>query len=124
MLQDVSVLTLAYTHMCTNHLLCHDQYLQLTVSNRILICDPMYFLICLFSLLKLVVRVLVAQWCLTLCDPVDCAHQAPLSMGFCRQEDWGGLPCPPPGDLPNPGMEPGSPVSQADSSPYELPGLH
>ena len=34
------------------------------------------------------------------------AHQAPLSMGFSRQEFWSGLPCPPPGDLPDPGIEP------------------
>ena len=33
------------------------------------------------------------------------AHQAPLSMGFSRQENWSGLPCPPPGDLPDPGIE-------------------
>ena len=33
------------------------------------------------------------------------AYQAPLSMGFCRQEYWGGLLCPPAGDLPNPGIE-------------------
>ena len=36
------------------------------------------------------------------------AHQAPLSMGFSRQEYWSGLPCPPPGDLPNLGIEPSS----------------
>ena len=36
------------------------------------------------------------------------AHQAPLSMGFSRQEYWSGLPFPSPGDLPNPGIEPGS----------------
>ena len=41
------------------------------------------------------------------CNPMDCvAHQAPLSMGFFRQEYWSGLPCPAPGDLPNPGIEP------------------
>ena len=34
------------------------------------------------------------------------AHQAPLSMGFSEQEYWSGLPCPPPGDLLNPGIEP------------------
>ena len=34
------------------------------------------------------------------------AHQAPLSMGFFRQEYWSGLLCPPPGDLPDPGVEP------------------
>ena len=41
------------------------------------------------------------------------AHQAPLSMGFFRQEYWSGLPCPPPGDLLNPGTEAASPVSPA-----------
>ena len=39
------------------------------------------------------------------------AYQAPLSVGFSRQGYWNGLPCPPPGDLPNPGIEPGSYVS-------------
>ena len=46
------------------------------------------------------------------------ARQAPLSMGFSRQEYWSGLPCPPPGDLPNPGIKPvtpAAPVLQADS---------
>ena len=43
------------------------------------------------------------------------AHQAPLSMGFSRQEYWSGLPFPSPGDLPHPGIEPGSPVLQANS---------
>ena len=42
------------------------------------------------------------------------APQALLSVEFSRQEYWSGLPCPPPGDLPNPGIEPGSPASQAD----------
>ena len=42
--------------------------------------------------------------------------------GFSRQEYWSGLPCPPPGDLPNPGIEPRSPTLQADSSPSEPPG--
>ena len=41
------------------------------------------------------------------------AHQAPPSMGFSRQEYWNGLPCPPPGNLPDPGIEPGSPASSA-----------
>ena len=39
------------------------------------------------------------------------ASQAPLSIGFSRQEYWSGLPCPPPGDLPDPGIEPMSPTS-------------
>ena len=43
-------------------------------------------------------------------------------MEFSRQEYWSGLPCPPPGDLPNPGIEPRSPALQADSLPSEPPG--
>ena len=39
---------------------------------------------------------------LTLCDPMDCTYQAPLSLGFSRQQYWSGLPCPHPGDCPNP----------------------
>ena len=51
------------------------------------------------------------------------AHQTPLSMGFSRQEDWGGLPCPPPGDLLKRWLEPVSPALQADSLPTEPPGM-
>ena len=40
------------------------------------------------------------------CDPNDCSHHAPLSVGFSRQEYWSGLPFPSPGDLPDPGIEP------------------
>ena len=49
--------------------------------------------------------------------PWTVACQASLSMGFSRQEHWSGLPCPLPGDLPDPGIEPGSPALQADSLP-------
>ena len=49
------------------------------------------------------------------------ALQAPLSTGFSRQEQWSGFPCPPPGDLPNPGIKPSSPTLQADSLPTEPP---
>ena len=57
--------------------------------------------------------------------PWAVAHQAPLSMGFSRQEIWSGLPCPPPGDLPDPGIEPTSPAAptlQADSLPQSHRG--
>ena len=53
------------------------------------------------------------------------ACQVPLSMGFSRQEYWNGLPNPPPGDLPDPGMEPASPGAsalQADSFPLSYWG--
>ena len=54
--------------------------------------------------------------------PWTVAHQASLSMGFSRQEYWSGLPFPSPGNLPDPGVEPGSPTLQADSLPSEPPG--
>ena len=47
--------------------------------------------------------------------PWTVAHQAPLPMEFSRQAYWSGLPFPPPGDLPDPGIEPRSPALQADS---------
>ena len=48
----------------------------------------------------------VLQWCLTLCNRMDHSLQDSLSMGLPRQEYWSGLPCPPQGDLCNPGIEP------------------
>ena len=54
--------------------------------------------------------------CLTLCDPWTVAHQAPLSLGFSRQEYWSGLSFPPPGNLSNPGVEPASLASPALAS--------
>ena len=56
--------------------------------------------------------------------PWTVAHQGPLSMGFSRQEYWNGLPCPLPGDLPNPGIKPLSPAWQADSLPLSHLGRH
>ena len=69
------------------------------------------------------VKVLVTQSCLTLCNPIDCSPQgSSLSMGFSRQEYWSGLPFPSSRDLPNLGIEPGSPALQADSLLSEPPG--
>ena len=56
------------------------------------------------------VKLLVAQSCPTLCIPWTITHQAPLSMGFFRQQHWSGLPFPSPGDLPDPGIEPKCPA--------------
>ena len=53
--------------------------------------------------------------CPTLCDLWAVARQAPLSRGFSRQEYWSGLPSLPPGDLPDPGIKPGSSALEADS---------
>ena len=56
-------------------------------------------------------------------DPMDyIASQASLSMGFPGREYWSGLPFPSPGDLPDPGIEPGYPALQADALPSEPPG--
>ena len=52
-------------------------------------------------------KVLVAQLCLTLCNPMGVSCQAPLSMGFLRLEYWSGSLFPSPGDLPHPGIDPG-----------------
>ena len=63
---------------------------------------------------------LVTKLCVTLVTAWTIACQAPLSTGFSRQEYWSGLPFPLPGDLPDPGIKPGSPALQADSSLTEL----
>ena len=54
--------------------------------------------------------------------PWTVAYQAPPSIEFSRQEYWIGLPLPSPGDLPDPGIKPGSPTLQADTLPSEQPG--
>ena len=54
--------------------------------------------------------------------PWTVAYQAPPSTGFSRQEYWSGLPFPSPGDLPDSGIEPGSPALQADTLTSEPPG--
>ena len=57
----------------------------------------------------------VTQSCLTLCNPVDYSLPGFSSMGFSRQEYWSGLPFPSAGDLPDPGIEPGSPTLEVDA---------
>ena len=59
------------------------------------------------------VRLFVTPWTV--------AYQVPPSMGFSRQGYWSGLPFPPPGDLPSPGIKPGSPALQGDALPSEPP---
>ena len=58
----------------------------------------------------------------TFATPWTIVRQAPLSVGFPRQDYWNGLLLPSPGDLPDPGVEPASPALQADSLPREPPG--
>jgi len=61
---------------------------------------------------------------ISLCRIKTYNYRLSLSMGFSRQEYWSGLPCPPPGDLPNPGIEPRSPALQVDSLQSEPPGKY
>ena len=68
------------------------------------------------------VCVLFAQSCLTHCDPWTVAWQAPLSMGFSRQEYWSGLPFPSPGDLPNSRITSTHPAWQVNSPPLNHQG--
>ena len=70
--------------------------------------------VCVFSQSLTWVGLFVIPWTI--------ARQAPLSMGFTRQEYGSGLPCPSPGDLPDPGIKPMSPASQGDSLLSEPPG--
>ena len=90
------------------------------------VCVCVYVYVCVYVCTCLCVCVRVhaqsLQSCPTPCDPMDWSPQAPLSVGFSRQEYWSGLPSPPPGDLPNPWIEHRSPALQVDSLPSELPG--
>ena len=76
-----------------------------------------------YPLLSSILHVLclVAQSCPTLCNSTDCGLPGSSVHGSSRQEYYSGLPCPSPGDLPNPGMEPRYPALQADSLPAEPP---
>ena len=65
---------------------------------------------------------MLTQLCPTLYDTTVCSLQAPLSVGFSRHKSWSRLPFSPPGDLPDPGIEPRPPVLQADSLLSEPPG--
>ena len=68
------------------------------------------------------VKVLVFQLCPTLCDIWAVSHQAPLSMGFSRQEYWSRLPFPTPGDLPDSGNKPTPPALAGRFFTSEPPG--
>ena len=90
------------------------------------------FKLLLIEVRKINIIIPSSTWCMCVCISISVvsdsatewtvAHQAPLSMGSSRQECWSGLPCPSPGDLPDPGIKPRSPALQADSLPFESSG--
>ena len=67
-------------------------------------------------------KMLVAQSCLTLCNPMECSPPGTTVHGISQQDHWSGLPFPSPEYLPDPGIEPRSPTLQEDSLPSEPPG--
>ena len=87
--------------------------------SMVLLCYCLGWIISLLLKLKLKwnVKVLVAQLCpvffFFFCKPMDCSPPGSPVHGISRQEYWSGLPCPPPGDLPDPGTESVSPMSPA-----------
>ena len=90
--------------------------------------DYMYLLY--LTSIDCIYRLLCSIWVKSLsrvqlfATPWIVAYQPALSIGFSRQEYWSGLPFPSPGDLPEPGIEPGSPTLQADVLPSEPPRKH
>ena len=104
---------------------CHFQ-----TGVLILLCDRFYFSVFFYPswdevfvdnhcIHKNSVKLLSRVWLFAILWTVG--HQAPLSMGFPRQECWSGLPFPSPGDIPDPGIKPGSASLQADALTSEPP---
>ena len=77
---------------------------EINLAHSLDLNEKSCFIVCVCS---------IAQSCPILCDPMDIACQAPLSMGFLRQKYWSGVPLPSPGDRPKPGIELASPVAPA-----------
>ena len=82
-----------------------DMFIHIQIFIENLLCTKHKVKVKVKSLIR--VRLFATPWTV--------AYQAPPSMGFSRQEYWSGLPFPSPGDLPDPGIELGSPAFQADA---------
>ena len=101
--------------LCPQHL----QFVWKTDTKHTLGTSLMIQWLGLSTLTTTAACVLTCAWLFS--TPWTVAHQAPLCMGFSRREYWRELPCPPPRDLPDPGMEPVSPALEAGSSPLAPP---
>ena len=101
-----------FKYICIYIFSCSDSFLLKIITRywiQFLVLCSRALLVIYFTYLFIYSYVLSRVWfCAT---PWTVAHQARLSMGLSRQEYWRGLPFPSQGDLPNPGIEPGSPVS-------------
>ena len=105
--------------------MCIYIYIYIFMCVCVCLCVCIYICVCVCVYLyenEKKVKVFVASHVWLFVTPWTVACQAPLSMGFPRQEYWSGLPFPSPGDLPDPGIEPRSPTLQADSLPLSYQG--
>ena len=101
-------------------MVCWNPQRRSTVDNGTLtVCPLKVFTV---SPLKVKVKVKLLSHVWLFATPWTVAYQAPPSMGFSRQKYRSGLPFPSSGDLPNPGIKPGSPALQTDALPSEPPG--
>ena len=117
-------LSMGFTHTCTHahthtHTHMHTFVFQMLFHCRLL-QDIEYSFLC--SSVKVKVKVKSLSRVRLFVTPWTVAYRVPPSMEFFRQECWSGLPFPSPGDLPDPGIEPGSPALQADALSSEPPG--
>ena len=107
---------------------CFQIFVECDVSSGLVMWSLLCWdtvTLCLTSvvfLLLIDIKVKSLRSVLLFATPWTVAYQSPPSMGFSRHECWSGLPFPSPGDLTNPGIEPGSPTLQADTLPTEPPG--
>ena len=134
---EVSILVDVTSQTCVRvfmGLLCHEVYIYLNLLSMKNCLHKIYSYLYFYQQYTAVpvclhlcqsdgcrkVKVLIAQLCPTLCNPIDYRLPGSSVYGrFSRQEYWSGLPFPSPGDLPSPGIEPRSPALQADSLPSE-----
>ena len=100
---------------------CYGKTWMNFLANNLALALKANCVLTIFQTISFLVKVKVTRSCPTLWDPWNVAHQAPLSMEFSSQEYLSRLPCPPPGDLPDPGTEPRSPVLRVDSLLSEPP---
>ena len=95
---------------------------DITLPTKVHLVKAMFFPVILYGCESWTIKKAVVVSILSLSHvrlfvtPRTVAHQAPPSMGFSRQEYWSGLPFPSPGDLPDPGIKPGSTALQADAA--------
>ena len=93
----------------------NSEFHMISLMTRVIYPFSCYAHVCMHACILSCARLFVTPWTVV--------HQAPLPMEFPRREYWSGVPFPPPGDLPDPGIEPVSPELQTDALPYAILSL-